>query len=69
MLTVSTTSCAKVYAEPDDPPPAVNGHEGPPAAAFDGLAARIAKATDDAAARATITQAVKKMFPSVRVGA
>jgi hypothetical protein len=55
MLTVSITSCAKVYGAPDDPPPAVN----PPAAAFDGLAARIAKATDEAATSgATISVAV-----------
>jgi hypothetical protein len=59
MLMVSTTSYAKVYGAPDDPPPAVNGHEGPPAVAFDGLAARIAKATDDAATSgATISVAV-----------
>jgi hypothetical protein len=58
MLTVSIASCAKVYGSPDDPPPAINGHEGP-AAAFDGLTARIAKATDDAATSgATISVAL-----------
>jgi hypothetical protein len=50
MLTLLTTSGAKVYGAPDDPPPVLNGQEAPRAAAFDGLPARIARATDDAAA-------------------
>ena len=59
MLTTSTTSCAKVYGAPDDPPPALHGHEAPPAAAFDGLAARIVAATAGAATDgATLSVAV-----------
>jgi hypothetical protein len=59
MLTVSTTSCAKVYGAPDDPPPTLNGHEPRPVAAFDGLAARVVAATDAAATSgATLSVAV-----------
>ena len=55
MLTMSATSCAKVYGSPARPAPAVP--ESPPgvaAAAFDGLPARIAQATDAAAADGAI---------------
>jgi hypothetical protein len=51
MLTMSTTSCAEVYGSPGGPEAAIP--ESPPgvaAAAFDGLPARIAQATDAAAA-------------------
>ena len=59
VLTVSTTGCAKVYGSPDGPEPAIHAPESPPAAAFDGLPARIAQATDAAAADgATISIAV-----------
>ncbi|HEY1838776.1 MAG TPA: hypothetical protein VGG53_00895 [Mycobacterium sp.] len=62
MLTVSTTSCATAYSSPDGPPPAINAPDSPPgapAATFEGLPARIAQATDDAAATgATISIAV-----------
>jgi hypothetical protein len=59
VLTVSTTSCAKVYALPGGPEPAIHAPESPPAAAFDGLPPRIAQATDAAAADgATIAVAV-----------
>jgi hypothetical protein len=59
VLTVSTTSCAKVYGSPGGPEPAIHAPESPPAAAFDGLPPRIAQATDAAAADgATIAVAV-----------
>jgi hypothetical protein len=59
MMTLSTTGCAKVYGAPDDPPPALNGHDEPRAATFDGLAGRIVQATGDAATSgATISVAV-----------
>src|ERR1700744_1033033 len=58
-LTVSTTGCAKVYGSPDPPVPTVHAPEASPTAAFDGLPARIAQATDAAAADgATISIAV-----------
>jgi hypothetical protein len=55
MLTMSTTSCAKVYGSPNGPEAAIP--ESPPGvagAAFDGLPARIAQATDAAAADGAI---------------
>ena len=59
VLTVWATGCAKVYGSPDVPQPAVHAPESPPAAAFDGLPARIAQATDAAVADgATISIAV-----------
>jgi hypothetical protein len=57
VLAVSTTGCAKVYGSSGDL--AVHAPESPPAAAFDGLPARIAQATAAAAAEgATISVAV-----------
>jgi hypothetical protein len=66
MLTVSTAGCeARVYGTPDGPAPKVNVPGSPESphkvlvAAFDELPARIAQATDDAAANgATISVAV-----------
>src|SRR5271168_2661816 len=59
VLTVWTTGCAKVYGSTDGPEPAVHAPEAPPTAAFDGLPARIAQATDAAVADgATISIAV-----------
>ncbi|WP_390887982.1 serine hydrolase [Candidatus Mycobacterium wuenschmannii] len=59
MLTVSNAGCAKVYGAPDDPPPAVQGQDPPSAATLDGLAARIARATDEASnSGATISVAL-----------
>src|SRR5271169_4223672 len=58
-LTGSTAGCAKGYGSPDGPEPAVHAPESPPTAAFDGLPARIAQATDAAVADgATISIAV-----------
>jgi hypothetical protein len=63
MLTVSSSGCAKVYGSPDGPEPAVHAPESPPSASFDGLAARIGQATEDAAANgATISVAVLDRF-------
>ena len=59
VLTVSMVGCAKAYGSPDGPEPAVHAPESPAAAAFDGLPARIAQATDAAVADgATISIAV-----------
>src|ERR1700743_3288375 len=74
VLTVWTTGCAKVYGSPVGPEPMLRAPESPPAAAFDGLPARIAQATDAAVLRrrrraGTITAAVKMMSPSGRIGA
>jgi hypothetical protein len=57
VLAMSTTGCAKVYGSSDGP--AAQAPESPPAAAFDGLPARIAQATEAASANgATISVAV-----------
>jgi hypothetical protein len=56
MLTVSSVGCARVYGSPDG---IEHAPESPPAASFDGLATRIAQATDDAATKgATISVAI-----------
>jgi hypothetical protein len=59
VLAVSTTGCAKVYGSAGGPEPAVHAPESPPVGVFDGLPARIAQATEAAAADgATISVAV-----------
>jgi hypothetical protein len=59
VLAVSTTGCAKVYGSADGPDPVVHAPESPPVGVFDGLPARIAQATEAAAADgATISVAV-----------
>ena len=56
MLTLSSASCARVYGSPNG---IEHAPESPPAASFDGLATRIAQATDDAATKgATISVAI-----------
>ena len=56
MLTLASAGCARVYGSPGGIELAP---ESPPAASFDGLAARITNATDDAATKgATISVAV-----------
>jgi hypothetical protein len=59
VLAVSTTGCAKVYGSAGGPELAVHAPESPPVGVFDGLPARIAQATEAAAANgATISVAV-----------